>query len=208
MNEKIEETPSNEIESPIEESILKSEEVVQPISAPDRRSQIVLRNIMRWTLTLVITFGLGVLTLYFVSLTPTKNELKQTSADLNKATQTIDALESQLVELNQINQEFESQLKSAELRLMLMSAISDVRAANLATQDDNYAGALLSLTDASQTLEELNIFLGEEHSEIITTMQENLTEIQDALKNDPQTAASDLDRLATNLIRLERAILK
>lgn len=208
MNEIIEETPSNENEAPTESPAAESEEAVQPISAPDRRSLTVLRNILRWTLILLITFGLGVLTLYFVSLVPTKNELEQTNTDLKEAAQTIESLEDQLVELNQINQEFESRIESTELRLMMLSAISDVRAANLAAQDDNYAGALLSLKDASQTLEELNDILGEENSEIIKAMQEDLAEIQEALKNDPETASSDLDRLATNLIRLESAILK
>lgn len=208
MSEFIQEPPSNEIEPPTGDPTAESEEAVQPISSPERRSLIILRNILRWTLILLISFGLGVLTLYFVSLIPAKKELEQTNADLTEAAQTIESLEDQLDQINQTNQAIEGQLESAELRLIMLSAISDVRAANLATQDDNYAGALLSLKDASQTLEELNNILGEEHKEIITAMQEDLAEIQEALKNDLETASSDLDRFATNLIRLERAILE
>lgn len=208
MNEFIEETPSHESEPPTDESAEKIEEIGQPISAPDRRSPIILRNILRWTLISLIAFGLGVLTLYFTSLKPTNSELEQTKVDLEEANLIIEDLEDQLNTLNQDNQEYENQIESAELRLILLSAISDVRAANLATQDDNYAGALLSLKDASQTLEVLKNTLGEENSEIITTMQENLADIQSALKNEPETAKTDLDRLTTNLLRLERAILK
>lgn len=208
MNDLIEEPPSNQLEPPPEDQTENGEELVQPISPPTRRSLTILRNILRWTLILLISFGLGLLTLYFVSLTPAKNELEQTKADLTEAAQTIESLEEQRDQIHQINQELESQLETAELRLMMLSVISDVRAANLATQDDNYAGALLSLRDASQTLEELNNALSAEHREIITAIQEDLTDIQDALKNDLETASSDLNRLTTNLIRFERAILE
>lgn len=208
MNEFNENIPSNNIEQPNEDSIEESEETAPSLSDTGRSSPLVLRNVLRWSLTILISFGLGVLATYFVFLMPTQKELNQTNSDLNEAAQEIEALESQLAELDQINHELETQLDSIETRLNLLSIISDVRAAHLATLDDNYAGALLSLNDASQTLRQLNDILGENQSEVITTIQEDLSEIQEALKSDPEVAATELDRLTTNMIRLERTILK
>ena len=208
MNESEEIYPPNETEEPVAESAINIEETAPPATASEKQARTLLRNILRWTLTLLIIFGLGFITSYILFFMPSQKELEQTSAELSQTYQENNTLENQIAELNQTNQDLEHELDSAELRLMMLSAISDVRAANLAVADDDYAGALLSIIDASQTLGELNDVLSEDQSEIIVTMQEELAVIEDALISNPESAYSGLERLVSNLLRLERAILK
>lgn len=208
MNETDNYMTPNESEEPSEEEAKKIEEITPAAPVPENRTRSILRNVLRWTLTLLITFGLGALTMYLVLFLPTNRELEQATIDLKQSTQEIDTLENQIKVLEHDNQELKSELDSAELRLVFLSAISDVRAANLAAAEDDFAGALLSIKDASQTLTELKNALGSDQNEVITTMQDNLNAIEQSLKSDPQAAQSGLERLSTNLMKLENAILK
>jgi DNA repair exonuclease SbcCD ATPase subunit len=196
------ETPAAEIVTP------QAEETPPTIPATESRTRSFLRNLIRWTLTLLITFGLGALAVYFALLSPARKELAQSSAELDKITQQAESLTNQLDDVNETNQELERELKSAQVRLVLLDAISDVRAANLAVANDDYPGALLSLKEATQALEQLSETVSKEQKEIVTALQNNLAEIEDEVKNDPESTKMDLDRLTTNLIKLENSILK
>jgi TolA-binding protein len=182
------------------------EETTTPL--PESRTRRVLRNIIRWTISLLIAFGLGALVVYFAYLVPTQRSLDKNTAELDLLTQQVDTLTDKLEQMTQDNQELEGELINKQVNVILLRAISNVRAANLAVSNDDYAGALLSMRDAAQALESLDESIGEDQGEVITALQDSLSEIEDMIKSDPEAAKMNLDRLITNLIKLEKTIIK
>jgi outer membrane murein-binding lipoprotein Lpp len=200
---------TDDAESSPDESITsESEGISPPTPSPEGRTRGILRNIIRWSVSLLIAFGLGALIVYFMVLLPTQRSLDQNTAELEQLTTQVDSLNNQLDELTKTNQELEDELSTAQLHIILLSTISDVRAANLAVSNDDYAGALLSLKEAAQSLVQLDDAIGEEQGEVITVLMDNLSEIEGILKTDPESAIMNLQRLTANLIKLDSTILK
>jgi DNA repair ATPase RecN len=209
MNELEERMKSKETDlSKSEPTPPNAEEAPPTLPHPESRARSFLRGFARWTSTVLIAFGLGALTIYFLYLAPARKDLDQNSTELEEINQQVDALTDQLDEVTKEKQELESELNTAQVRLVILDTISDVRAANLSVANDDYPGALLSLKDAAQALERLSETVSEEQSEVVSALQDSLTEIEKKVKSDPESAKSDLDRLTTNLIKLENSILE
>jgi len=209
MTEFIEQKPTEETEVSSDESITtETEDKITPPPLPESRTRKILRNIFRWTISLLIAFCLGALVIYFAFLIPTQANLEKNIVELDQVTQQVDSLTKQLDESMQTNQELESKLFDQQAHFLLLSTISDVRATNLALINDDYAGALLSMRDASQYLTQLDESIGEDQGEVLIALQNNLKEIEAILKSDPETAKMNLDRLIANLIKLENNVYK
>ncbi len=220
MNTPEQETPAIPAETEDEALPEPSIEAIPPEKippAPERpvsRARGFLRNLLRWTLSLLIAFGLGALTVYFTLLQPTQQDLEQSLADLEAAGQEISDLEGQISdlegqidELNSNNQELQDKLEIMNIQLVLLDTLSEVRAASLALAADDYAGARLALDKATGSLETLSTLLEDEQSEVIAAMQESIHQAMVSMKDDFQAAIPELDRLAVNLISLKGTLL-
>jgi hypothetical protein len=149
-------------------------------------------GVLRWVLVALIAFGLGALLIAIVLFFPTRQKLDKASTDLEHASATIMA-----------DATLQKNLDSATLHMYLLKALSGVRGASLAVSADDYAGARLSLIQASAALDALPGFLGTDQKDVLTAMQKSaalaLTEIQTQLKS----AQPELDQLTKNLVKLE-----
>jgi hypothetical protein len=154
--------------------------------------KISMRGALRWVLLALIAFGMGALLIALALFFPTRQKLDKASTDLMHANATITG-----------NETLQKNLDSATLHMYVLKALSGVRGASLAVAADDYAGARLSLIQASDALDSLPGLLGTDQKDVLTAMQKSaalaLTEMQTQLKS----AQPQLDQLTKNLVKLE-----
>ena len=151
-----------------------------------------LRGILKWVLATLIAFGLGALLIAFVLFFPTRQKLDKASTDLVQANATIAA-----------NVTLQKNLDSATLHMYVLKALSGVRGASLAVAANDYAGARLSLIQASNALDALSGRLGTDQKDVLTAMQKSAAQALPDLKTDLKSAQPELDQLTKNLVKLE-----
>ena len=151
-----------------------------------------LRGILKWVLATLIAFGLGALLIAFVLFFPTRQKLDKASTDLVHANATIAA-----------NVTLQKNLDSATLHMYVLKTLSGVRGASLAVAANDYAGARLSLIQASNALDALSGRLGTDQKDVLTAMQKSAAQALTDLKTDLKSAQPELDQLTKNLVKLE-----
>jgi hypothetical protein len=154
--------------------------------------KISVRGALRWVLVALIAFGLGALLIAFTLFFPTRQKLDKASTDLVHANATITA-----------NVTLQNNLDSATLHMYVLKALSGVRAASLAVAADDYAGARLSLIQASNALDALPGLLRTDQKDVLTDMQKSAAQALTDLKTDLKSAQPELDQLTKNLVKLE-----
>jgi len=82
-------------------------------------------------------------------------------------------------------------------------ALSGVRRASLAVATGDYAGAHLSLIQASDALKSLSGLLGTDQKDVLTAMQQSAAQALTKLKINLSSAQPELDQLTKNLEQLE-----
>ena len=87
--------------------------------------------------------------------------------------------------------------------MVLFKALSGVRGASLAVTIDDYAGARLSLIQASAALDTLSALLGTNQKDVLTIMQQSTAQALTEVKTDLKSAQPTLDMLTKNLVLLE-----
>jgi hypothetical protein len=87
--------------------------------------------------------------------------------------------------------------------VQVLIALSGVRGASLAVATGDYAGARLSLIQASDALNNLSGMLGTDQKDVLTAMQQSSTQALTKLKIYLSSAQPELDQLANNLVQLE-----
>ena len=151
-----------------------------------------MRGALRWALVALVAFGLGALLIAFGLFFPTRQKLDKANLDLQHANATITR-----------NATLQKDLDSATLHLYLLGALSGVRAASQAVAADDYAGARLSLTQASKALDVLSGLLGTDQKDVISAMQQSAVQALTDMKTDLKSAQPELDQLTKNLVQLE-----
>ena len=95
------------------------------------------------------------------------------------------------------------ELATANLHILILSALADVNAARVALMNEDGAGAKVHLTNTSETFEALKESVGPEQRDKVLAMQNRLALVIAELDEDPSVALSDLEVLANNLTMLE-----
>ena len=170
---------------------------------PETRLQKSMRAALRWVLVVVLAFGLGALLIAFVLYIPTRQKLDKANADLEHANATITGKTDQITTLQTGNETLQMNLDSATLHMYVLKALSGVRGASLAVAADDYAGARLSLIQASEALDTLSGLLGTDQKDVLTAMQQSAAQALTEVKTDLKSAQPELDQLTKNLVQLE-----
>jgi hypothetical protein len=170
---------------------------------PETRLQKLMRGILRWVLVGLLAFAAGALIITFALYVPTRQKLEEASADLENANATITTKTDQITTLQTGNETQQKNLDSATLHMYVLEALSGVRGASLAVAADDYAGARLSLIQASEALDTLSSLLGTDQKDVLTAMQQSSAQALTELKTDLQSAQPELDQLIKNLVQLE-----
>jgi hypothetical protein len=175
---------------------LDEKESIQSEAKPETRLQKSMRGALRWVLVVLLAFGLGAVLIALALYIPTRQEL-------DKANATITGQTDQITTLQLGNKTLQKNLDSATLDMYVLRALSGVRGASLAVAADDYAGARLSLIQASEALDALSGLLGTEQKDVLTAMQQSAAQALTEVKTNLTSAQPELDQLTKNLVQLE-----
>ncbi len=170
---------------------------------PETRLRKTTLGALRWVLVALLAFGLGALLIAFALYIPTKQKLDRADADLEHANATISGNNDQITTLQTDSEALQKNLDSAMLHMYVLKALSSVRGSSLAMAADNYAGARLSLIQASEALDTLSGLLGPDQKDVLTAMQQSAAQALTEMKTDLKSAQPELDQLTKNLVQLE-----
>ncbi len=171
---------------------MEEKESILSKARPETRLQKSMRGALRWVLVVLLAFGVGALLIAFALYLPTRQRLDKANADLEYANAAIAA-----------NETLQKNLDSVTLHMVVLKALSGVRGASLAVAADDYAGARLSLIQASDALDTLSGLLGTDQKDVLTAMQQSAAQALTEVKNDLMSAQPELDQLTNNLVQLE-----
>lgn len=179
------------------------EESIPSEAGPETRLKRAVRRALPWVLVALAAFGLGALLVALALYLPARQELGQTSTDLEQANTTISRLTDQITTLQASNETLQNDLDSATLYRHVLKALSGVSRARLAVGADDYAGARLSLIQATEALDTLSGLLGAERKDVLAAMQQSAARALTAVQSDLKSAQPELDQLTKNLLQLE-----
>ena len=218
----VDEEPS-EVDDPKTEEILTS-----TAASPETRTQRIFKASLRWVIGVLIIFALGFMSAILLLYVPERDAKSHLEMEQTQAETRIEALESEIIQLEDEISNFEakeeahsiayeelqvllegersknqSELATANLHILILSALADVNAARVALMNEDGAGAKVHLTNTSETFEALKESVGPEQRDKVLAMQNRLALVIAELDEDPSVALSDLEVLANNLTMLE-----
>ena len=183
-----------------------------PIEKPRKGSW--LTPILRMLAAAAILFLLGALAVFFWLYRPADQQLKSLQAE---ATQTAGQLERSQSDLQQAQtnlKEAQGQADTAQqtlevelARSEVLRAINDLTFARMALQAEDKEGVTKALTDSENRLTEVLPLVEERDPEQASTLKALYTLAKNDLERDLSLAGQDLDRLQTELERVEANVL-
>jgi hypothetical protein len=182
---------------------MDEKETIQPADKPETRLHKSMRGALRWLLVVLLAFGLGALLIALTLYIPSRQQLVKANADLEQANATITSQTGQITILQTSNETLQNDLDSAKLHSYVLKALSGVRGASQAVAANDYAGARLSLIQASAALDVLSGLLGTDQKDVLTAMQQSASQALTKLKTNLTSAQPELDQLTSNLVQLE-----
>ena len=187
----------NDIESNNEtESILTKDKPKTPLQKS-------IPAALRWALVALLASGLGALIILFALYLPTRQKLIDANASLESANAMIASQTDQITTLQTNNEALQKDLDSTTLHMYVLKALSGIRGASLAVVADNYAGARLSLIQATEALDTLSGLLGTDQRDVLNAMQQSAAQSLTEVQTDLKSAQPALDQLTKNLVQLE-----
>jgi hypothetical protein len=167
------------------------------------------RKALRWLTGIIVIFGLGVGTTWFVRVQPMNNQIEDLKNQLQAAEITVGEMESLIAEYQSLESDkeaVESELLDMQLHVDIMRIVLDVVSAQLALANDDIVTAKASLTGTDTRLADLQERLQGEDQQTIEGMRTRLALVLDEMEEDAFAAMSDLEVLASNLVALERSL--
>ncbi|MCL4562094.1 MAG: hypothetical protein M1281_15970 [Chloroflexi bacterium] len=163
-----------------------------------------MSGVLRWMLVVLLAFGLGALLVAFTLYFPTRQKLDKAITDLGTANASITSQTDQIKTLQTGNETLQKDLDAVSLQMYVLKALSGVRGASLAVVANDYAGARLSLIQASEALNTLSGLPDTSQKDVFTAMQQNATQaLTDVQTSNLKSAQPELDQLTKNLTQLE-----
>jgi len=182
---------------------MDEKETVLSDAKPETHPHMSVRGTLRWLMFALLAFGLGALLITFMLYIPAQQELVKANANLEHANATVTSQTDQITTLQTGNQTLQKDLDSAKLHSYVLMALVGVRGASQAVVADDYAGARLSLIQASDALDSLSELLGTDQKDLLTAMQQSAAQALTKLKTNLTSAQPELDQLKNNLVQLE-----
>jgi hypothetical protein len=171
------------------------------------------RRALRWTLGLMIVFGLGfiaaIFSLYRPEVQGYRQRLKGLQNDLQAAEARIAELEERVEALAPLEAQNEVLLAAQgdyELHVAILEARVDVTNALLALAEEDMPLARVSLQRTGEALEAIESLLPIDQRDIVVAMEQRLDLVRTEIEEDSYAAQSDLDVLAKRLLELEDSL--
>jgi hypothetical protein len=197
-----------------EAQIPPSSDQIQP-PPPAKRTPSFWARALRFVLSFLVVFGLGVLAALFLLYIPARQEIGNTQkrfaelkSQVNSDQTENDQENDRLSILEEENINLQSDLDQANQHVIILTIRLDIVNAQLALEDEDPAKARLALSKTSKTFAELAELLPTNQRSIVDDMQTRLKLVQNEIDDDANAALSDLEILASNLIELENVIIR
>ncbi len=195
-------------------------EQLKPSEEADGKFRRVFRHGIRWTMGVLIIFGLGLLAGIFLFYRPTVREAKNASnqfeAELSARNENITELENQIADLQAEisslqplkvkNDEILAENQDLKLHIAILDARVDVANARLILKEGNNAQVRITLNQTSRTLNTIGELLETEQRGVFSDLKQRLDLVMEELDEDPYAAQSDLDVLETTLLKLQDSL--
>lgn len=176
-------------------------------------------RVLRWLVGLLVVFGLGVVAAIFLLYLPQqqlmnelRSQLQQTNNDLaaqlKQAEDRFAGLEAQLdgmKPLEERNRALQTELDQTRLHAAILTARSDVAAAQLALARSDLARVRVALEKTPETLDQIAGLLDADQQKLVDDLRSRLELALSEAEENPFAAESDLLVLATSLLELENA---
>lgn len=182
---------------------MDEKESMPPESRTETQPQKSKGGVLRWVLAVLLAFGLGALLIALTLYFPTRQQLVKANADLEQANATVTSQTDQITTLQTSGEALQKDLDDAKLHSYVLKALSGVRGASQAVVAGDYAGARLSLIQASDALDILSGLLGTDQKDVLSAMQQSAAQALTKLKTNITSAQPELDQLTNNLVQLE-----
>ena len=184
-----------------------------PQSKPPSKAKRFLRRLWRWTLTVLVVFGLGFVAATWLLYVPAKRSMQQAQAQAQQAAQQVQSLQNQLQQAQSqrdaLQQEVENARQASD-RAMLEAALSDALAeayaVRLALKDEDATGAGLHAEALGRALQALEQKTPAAHRDLVAQMQKQANDIQANLDS-PGYADRQLRALIQHLQALKEVVL-
>jgi hypothetical protein len=174
-----------------------------------------MRTLVRALALIVGLVALGALVTYLFFYRPVADQLRDASAEAEQLAtqlqQREEALSHTEQELETVRAEaghVQSQLDIELARVHALRAMNEVTQSRLALANQDPAAAARALNNAEQDLENLYPLLEQVDNEQVSTLQALFTLTKNDLNRDAALANQDLDRLQSELERVEQNILQ
>lgn len=174
------------------------EPVTLPVPKPESAFRRFLRRVVRWTLFILVIFGLGMVAAVFLWYIPMRKIANANLDALNTANQQVMDLKEQLAGQTALEKEYQTaleRLKLAAILKLVQSLQVEVASARIALYQNNIEAAQNALENADKLMTELQRQAEKEQQDVITDLQTRLTLAKSEIKDNSYAAQSDLDVL-------------
>ncbi len=185
----------------------------EPPPQPPSKARRFLRRLWRWTLTVLVVFGLGFVAATWVLYVPARRSAQQAQAQAQQAAQQVQDLQNQLQQVQSQRDALQEEVKSAQqasdratLEAALSDALAEAYAVRLALKAEDATGAGLHAEALGRALEVLQQKTPAAHRDLVAQMQKQAADIQANLDS-PGYADRQLRALIQHLQALKEVVL-
>lgn len=197
--------PSEEIEQTEPAPVV--EEAIAPappaaVTKAESRFRRFLRQLVRWTLGVLILIGIGFVAALLLFYMPMRREAATKAAELSTAQTRIQELESELAakaQMEKLYQDALERLKQADFQNNLLNLQMEVASARIYLYEDKKELASTAMQNAQAILKALQSTATPAQRTTLSEMEARLTLAISGLEKDTYAAQSDLDVLARSL---------
>jgi len=178
------------------------------ISEPGK-FRLFLRRLLRWSVTVLVIFALGIGATWWARVIPKQNEIDNLDRQLklsNDAAQLSASEVEDLLPLVDENALLKSQLSRVEMHVEIMKIQADVATAQIALYTEDFVTAKASLAGSDTRLDAIMQKLQGQDRDTVEGMLIRLELVLEELGEDSFAAVRDLEVLSSNLSALERSL--
>ncbi len=208
--------PENEVEVPAEEQteVTPAEEAPSPApvtaaAKEESRFRRFLRQLVRWTLGILVVLGIGFVAALLLFYMPLRRQAAAQANELSQAQGRISELETQLAEKSQLEKQYQdslTRLKRVDFQNNILILQMEIATARIALYENDKARAETALKNALDIFKAVQGQATAAQRTTLSEMEARLNLAISGLEKDLYAAQSDLDVLARSLSEFSAAL--
>jgi len=156
---------------------------------PPSKANRFFRKVMLYLIGILSVFLVGFITAWYFKVVPLNQALEDVRAEVATDVASLEA-----------------QIADDEIRFHLMNALVDVYSARVALAAEDTPGVRVALAGTDERLGLVEDSVIEDSADAVASLRERLDAVLQTVEEDPAAADRILERLASNLLTLERSL--